>query len=345
MRYPKYVYIFLPVMLLMTSCASILPVEEPVLPPPVLRTYAATNYKVAYVVREDIQNIRELSASYVPAVQESLEFDIGNINVRSVLVSLGDYVKKGDILIELDHAQIDQDLLNAERDLARTELALTHMSEQSAIEQKKAELTGSGMDEVNKRRDELLNKRQQTQIRIEELMKQRDRRIMRAGIDGNITYLRDVKLWDLSEEKGKYAIISDKSLSVFIVTGENAKVLKIGDELPMRIGKEEFVARVISPDEINAQNDFSKDTAYLKLLDDTVEVNEKAYASVSMLMDERKGVLTVPTKAVRKADNKRFVYMLKDDVRTYQVVETGLENGEATEIISGLSEGDMVIVE
>lgn len=52
----------------------------------------------------------------------------------------------------------------------------------------------------------------------------------------------------------------------------------------------------------------------------------------------------VPTKAVKKSKDRRYVELLVDGTKIEQDVETGIEDGDRTEIVSGLSGGEQIIV-
>lgn len=58
----------------------------------------------------------------------------------------------------------------------------------------------------------------------------------------------------------------------------------------------------------------------------------------------RQGVLKVPELAVYKRNKQRFVKVLENGVPTEVEVKVGISNGESVEIISGLSEGQIVVV-
>jgi membrane fusion protein, macrolide-specific efflux system len=67
-------------------------------------------------------------------------------------------------------------------------------------------------------------------------------------------------------------------------------------------------------------------------------------ATVNFEMDERQNVLTLPLAAVKKANGRSYVFTRQDDkIKTVQV-QTGLENTENLEIVSGVAEGDTVVI-
>jgi len=68
-------------------------------------------------------------------------------------------------------------------------------------------------------------------------------------------------------------------------------------------------------------------------------------ATVNVVIARREGVLLVPTEAVRLVDGQATVTVVGGDGRTSDVpVETGLTNGGQTEIVSGLSEGQTIVL-
>lgn len=67
-------------------------------------------------------------------------------------------------------------------------------------------------------------------------------------------------------------------------------------------------------------------------------------ATVLIFLDQRKGVLTVPNKALQREGNRKFVMALNRDVPEKRYVEVGWKDQVHTEILEGLREGDLVIL-
>ena len=68
--------------------------------------------------------------------------------------------------------------------------------------------------------------------------------------------------------------------------------------------------------------------------------------AVNVVLDERKGVLYTLAEAVKTANGQRIVYCLDENgMKIMKNVETGLEAGEWIEIVSGLEEGDSVVLD
>ena len=67
-------------------------------------------------------------------------------------------------------------------------------------------------------------------------------------------------------------------------------------------------------------------------------------ASVSITVDSKADVLSVPSSAITKVGNLSTVVVRKDDADATTPVGTGLVGDNGTEITSGLSEGDVVVL-
>lgn len=69
-------------------------------------------------------------------------------------------------------------------------------------------------------------------------------------------------------------------------------------------------------------------------------------ATVNFSQSEKRAALILPSKAVKKRGKSSYVFQAKkaDEKPVPVQVETGLENGDNLEIVSGLAEGDTVVV-
>ncbi len=68
-------------------------------------------------------------------------------------------------------------------------------------------------------------------------------------------------------------------------------------------------------------------------------------ATVALIYHQLSNVLTVPTLAVSQVNGKSVVYQISGGKKVARTVTTGLASGGLTQIKSGLSEGDQVVVE
>lgn len=68
-------------------------------------------------------------------------------------------------------------------------------------------------------------------------------------------------------------------------------------------------------------------------------------ADANILIANRENVLILSNRAIRAAGNSRFVTIQRDNGTTEEIeVKTGMANDQETEIVSGLSEGQVVVI-
>jgi HlyD family secretion protein len=79
------------------------------------------------------------------------------------------------------------------------------------------------------------------------------------------------------------------------------------------------------------------------------ELKAQMTANAEILLDEHKGVLTVPENAVSYDAQKNATVEIPDKTQKEGSrkipVKVGLSNGSVTEILSGLKEGDTVVLQ
>lgn len=67
-------------------------------------------------------------------------------------------------------------------------------------------------------------------------------------------------------------------------------------------------------------------------------------ANVIIFLEQRKGVLTVPNRAVQREGSRKFVYLMENGSMERRYVNTGWKDNSYTEILDGLREGNVVVV-
>jgi HlyD family secretion protein len=68
-------------------------------------------------------------------------------------------------------------------------------------------------------------------------------------------------------------------------------------------------------------------------------------ASVTIFLDQRQGVLAVPSKAVQREQGRTIVYVVEGDRPQPREIKVGWRDGPWIEVVAGLQEGETVFVE
>ena len=106
-----------------------------------------------------------------------------------------------------------------------------------------------------------------------------------------------------------------------------------------------FTGKVISIDTIgNVASGVTSYPAYIKLDSEIPEIFSNMTASANIISQIKDNVLLVPTNAVQSQNGTSIVRVMKSGQIQEVEVETGLSSGTQYEIVSGLKEGDTILI-
>lgn len=185
-------------------------------------------------------------------------------------------------------------------------------------------------------------------LRLDEKRDELKKRQLVAGIDGTITYLRVVKDGDRSVEGQAMVTVADMSSSAFTVKGDATAYFPVGAQVEVTHKDKLLPAVVVEASELglSAPKEGEEPVAYVRLLQTEPTLEDGDYATIVVTHEFRENVLYVDKDAVKSADGRKFVYILNEEgLKVMHDVETGLEAKGNVEIVSGLKEGDSVILD
>lgn len=189
---------------------------------------------------------------------------------------------------------------------------------------------------------------EQQAIATEALQKQREDLILRAPRDGVIGF-RDAEPGALVTAGTKvFSLVDNSRIYVDCALSEHdAAVLQAGKEIVMRIDAlgRDFGGKIIyvSP----AMEESSRTyTARVELTGTGNDIKAGLFARGQIDILQRPRAIAVPKSAVVDRNGHTAVFLLKEDHRIEErEVRIGLLNDEESEILQGLSEGDVVILD
>jgi multidrug efflux system membrane fusion protein len=69
------------------------------------------------------------------------------------------------------------------------------------------------------------------------------------------------------------------------------------------------------------------------------------FVNARLLVEQKSGIVTVPNAAIQRNTNSTYVWLVKpDQTVTVRTVTTGVTEGDQTEIVSGINDGDMMVM-
>lgn len=349
-------------MLMMSSC-SLLPEEETFSTAPLVREYEKEEFKLAFAERGDMILEQKVSCTYVPVQTEGLRYKIGGEYFDETFVKVGDSVKKGQLLAQLNLSGVEDQIESCRMQIDKLGMRLAALEENRAlaIERQKIQMDTAtrselqeALDQINSQYDDqrrsIEDELEITQLQLSEYEQQRDERQLRAGIDGTVTFVRKIASGERSVAGERMISIADATTSLFRADTKLWDRFEPGDEMIITANKAEYEAVVVSEAELGLQEQekVEGETAYvyLKLKKPTFDLEDGDRGTLVLILDSRKDVLMVPESAVTTANGQAIVYYQDESgMKAYKPVETGLVANKMVEIVSGLAEGESVIAE
>ena len=342
----KIKLLLFPAALLFFAGCFALPVEEPVLPPPVIQPFSPAAHTTVTLTRGTLTRYRSLSVNIVPAVEFVLTFEVPDIRIQSINVEVGDEVSAGDIVAELDREAFVQAIYQAERNVSAALIQISHLEEAYPINQLEAIIRGDAIDEsiLAEDRGGLQTELAARQLVTRFLHDEDELRVLRAPIDGTVTQTLTFRDGDVSSRDIRVVTIADETRSIFSVTGWETRYLVPGDIHTVMVNQEPFDAIVIDPVEFGITR-FEDNQAFLTVYGgDVYTFAGRVFASLTLILEEAPDVISVPFAAVNTVEGREFVYVLEDGLRAIRNVSTGMEGNAGIEIVTGLQEGEVVVI-
>ena len=321
-------------------------------------------YEMAVVTVADVVKTEKVKCVYQQVNDEQVSFSTGGKRIDKVYVEKGDTVKKGQLLATLDTGNAADTMEKLEYQIARNELTLEYLetnqnNELSTIwlnfmynsggSESAKKATEANAEQILQRyeysREDCEDAIALDKKELELLQKEVKQASVYAGMDGTVSFVQSdlegsasiegeviIRIIDSTEclfavEDVKYAeyFAADTIVSMSISSGSGAGSYEL---VPYRM--EEWEDKLLFT--IAQEDDANIDVGTMGLM--------------KVVLDERKQVLSVPAKAVHVADGRSYVYVLgADNVREVKWIETGLVGDTDAEVLSGLTEGEKVILQ
>lgn len=321
-------------------------------------------YEMVAASVSDVRKTEKVRCTYQQVNDESLSFPVSGKRVSKVYVEEGDSVTKGQLLAELDIGNAREQIRDLEYNIARNELSLGYIDineqneisavwlrylYQSGMTKAEEEAVKKSVEGIQQRyrysredcQDAIALDKQQLSI----LKKNVQDSSIYAGMDGTISKMKKNLEGSTTVKDEEVIKLIDSSECLFAVEDVSlADYFPEGKEVDMSIA---YGTGVGSYKLIPYEKE-KWDTVMLFTISDNQEsrvIEVGTTGTMSYVTGTRSQVLTIPLKALHKADGECFVYVLGEN-RTREVkwIETGLHGDDKVEVLSGLAEGEQVII-
>ncbi len=341
----KAVWLWCLLPLLLLSGCGFLPSEEELAPLSVLDKEKQKAFEFSYVTRGDLELWENIDCKFQSLKEEQLSFPYGGRPIGRVSVEVGDEVKPGQLLAQLENKELDEALEDCEDQAKLLKQRLQYARRSLDIIYSSWDL----YDQAEEHEDKVEELEEDSAVadkRLEELKAQKREESLYAGIGGTVAYVGEE---ELSDADVPFITVSDQSKACFYADTEYGEAIKPGTKVTLTTQEGELLAVVKSGEELGLETPKSgengKSRVYFVPEGETAVLHDSSRARLSLMLDSRRDVLIVSERSVLFADGQAYVfYENEDGVLTPKPVELGLRVRGRYEVLSGLNEGEALLV-
>lgn len=287
-----------------------------------------TKYSAAVVTRADLKSTKTVSCTFKQQKETTVIIPKEGMYVSEVCVKRLDRVEKGQLLVKLGSASLENEIEELTYKIERNKILLKYTDPSDTYAMEDLEDT-IYLDE----------------LALEKLQNELAENRIYAEADGVITWVKNGLLGSTSKNNDRIMTIVDTEGCIFTVTKNKYTEYFQKDRnvfMKINIGEAAGTYELV-PINTDEWGDFF----YFELSPeyDGSLINVGTTGYITVVIGEKEQVLKVPAKAIHEAADKAFVYVLdENDVRTVKWVTTGLHGDDGVEIVSGLTEGETVLL-
>jgi RND family efflux transporter MFP subunit len=313
----------------MTACSYFLPREEKVPAPPLIAVPAVT-YDTLAVAPGTIELTVSVSGTFVYADQAQLSFAPRGGWLKRVSVQIGDRVKAGDLVAELDTAGLSNSIAQQKLLVRKAELS----AERTRL------LGGDRLQmEMAKIDTDLAG------LQLDDLQTQLAQSRLTTPMTGVIVYLFASHGGVSVDAYRTFVQVADTTKLQLLYKGDRAAEFRTGMLVTAAIGESKFPGTVVmtpatappdAPDDL-------RNAVLVSVPRLPPAVGSGSLATITLVKARKERVLTVPRDAVTSYQGRNFVQVIEDGIKKDRSVELGIQTDTLVEVVKGLIAGEQVV--
>lgn len=313
-----------------TGC-FLLPAEEETLAPPLIEppkvTYDTVKAKIGKIEKKITVN-----ATFSSVHQENLYFKFRGGYLKSINAKLGDKIKKGEVIAELDTDSLQNEIEQQEINLRREQ-----------IQYQKAKNSGQLETSLDR---ELANLNvKSAKLRLDDLRQQYSKARLMAPISGDIVYIDSVSSGDYVNANKTLVTLADPNNLQLVYKGDNSSEFQQGVKVDVKYQGKSYKGEVVANPNvvpIDASKE-AKNSVYIKLNKSPKEAEIGDGAEITLILEKKENVIVVPRNLINSYSGRNYVQVLENDMKYERDVELGIQTATEVEIKKGVKEGDELI--
>ena len=320
----------------MSSC-GILP-QEQIVPPPILQVGEPTYITEEIQLKSISTSVSKVGSVYSSAIH-NLSFEKRGGYITEIHVRYRQKVKKGDILISIETTDLEKQIAEQEIHVQLAQIDYDEILKNS----------WQGKESAAVKKSQLYL--DLATMRLTELQEALEESVLRAPIDGIVTYFRSTAVGDFVEARENIVTVSDETEKTIVIIASSPQDLvdfRVGMPVDIEWNKEIFKGIVSSAPSDAPDDAFKASTPHVIVdfsdLKDAEALDIGEPLRVIYNTESREDVVVISNNAVTVYGSYAYVQVLENGVRRERTVERGISNAIEVEIVKGLEPGDLLIV-
>jgi len=326
------------------GCAMF-PVEEERLAPPLIRPEEEA-FELYTVTPKSIYRLVHATGILISSEEQTVFFDLHGVRLDDILVEPGDIVASGDLLAKGESNRLQEQVKLQSLDVEKLQIDLRFLNENLSLAE--ADPQASENDLRRLRRDIEIRRLdlKGANILIESLKGQLNQMSLMSPIDGVVTYVADFRQGDVVDAYRSLVTISNPQ--ALMITYQGASVMPVRTGMIAKLlyeGKEYQGEVVMAPDSPRlGQEAINRDEIRIEVENLPRDAKMGDSVDFEIIIQYKEDTLVIPRRALQRFMGETTVLVMDNDTKRELNVEVGIETPTEVEIISGLKEGQLVIV-
>ena len=329
---------------MISSGCYLLPDEEEAAIPPAVKA-SEVSYTTVTAKRKDIEKKLTSTGTVTAERQYDLSYEKQSGVISEFYIRAGDHVAEGDPICEIDTTDLDDQIAEKELYLQKARLNVDMIWESGGTQ---AQIDSAYVDV------------QLIQRELDKLKENKEGAVLRSPIDGVVSQLADVRAGDSVSSGQTVATVIDTTALYIAVKPDDLTKFPVGTKVQIRINQDYYDGVVFMDPTSLAEHQaegkasheeedktgisYEADTIYVRFDGDVPADALGQLADVILVLDKSENAVVISNNLIKKVDGEKVVYLLKDGEKVAVPVEIGLSTGSQSEILSGVEEGDELVL-
>jgi RND family efflux transporter MFP subunit len=307
------------------------PKEEAAIAPPLIKAPEVT-FDTIDAQKGVIEKLLSGQGKFVSVSQQALSFKFRGGNLKAFNASMGNSVRKGDVLALLDTDSLESQIRDQQLNVRKCEILYDQETNNPAATKNSIEIKRLDLEAVRNRLSDMQNELNKSKIV--------------SPIDGKVVFVEKVNFGDYVSANKNLIVIADPTKLQVQYTGGDASNFKLGDKVTVKYNNQDLKGEVVmTPANVPSDADKDLKTSIRVSVDNlpgNVSIGDPA--TIVLVQARKDDAIKIPRGLVNNYNGRNYVYVLEKGVKGERDVEVGIQTATEAEIVNGLNVGDKIIV-